>query len=250
MLLSLTIVASALASQEEVPNQEYRLYNLGPSVRLYEGAPYYPGGDNKRNEHPLLSEVWKTLYEFRGEPLPSDPSDGKPQARPTDEGARGLQEGVRAGGIGVQERPTKATEAEPLLGQGYPADAWDDGRAIQALGPVPREAEETGSYPAARSHPSERFSLGYTDRADGEAYLLSLLDHIVEEVIPCESSWQADPEGFHLGLAQFDPGTWASARRAPDADYRDPYEQGWAVAEWISRIKGREGTKAGWPSCW
>ena len=94
------------------------------------------------------------------------------------------------------------------------------------------------------------FRAGYIERAQGDQYLLSLLDHFVERVIGCESSWVLDPGGsLHLGLAQFSPDTWAKARRAPDSDWRSGWEQGFAVASWVSLIRGREGTAAGWPYC-
>lgn len=72
--------------------------------------------------------------------------------------------------------------------------------------------------------------------------------HVVNVVIPCESSWNVDPGGPHLGLAQFSEDTWAKASR-PGADYRDPYEQGWAVATWMGMIADWD-TTAGWPRCW
>lgn len=68
-------------------------------------------------------------------------------------------------------------------------------------------------------------------------------------MVECESTWRVDPPGPHLGLAQFAFSTWLLAAR-PGADYRDPYEQGWAVASWMAQIPGRWGTSAGWPNCW
>ena len=100
----------------------------------------------------------------------------------------------------------------------------------------------------------EWFWCGYRDRAGDDAYLLAQEQRVIfggkDGVIGCESSWQTVTSGPHLGLAQFSPDTWAKARRAPDADWRDPYEQGWAVAAWIAAIRGREGTTSGWPHCW
>ncbi len=74
--------------------------------------------------------------------------------------------------------------------------------------------------------------------------------HWVNDVIPCESGWEVDPPGYHLGLAQFTPGTWASARNSVGADYRDPWEQGYAVARWMATIAPGYGTTVGWPYCW
>ena len=89
------------------------------------------------------------------------------------------------------------------------------------------------------------FARGYAD-AGGPP---ELIDHLVYNVIPCESGWQVEPpySGF-LGLAQFHPDTWA---RAGGGDWRDPYQQGANVATWI-RLIGVDaaGTAAGWPHCW
>ena len=94
----------------------------------------------------------------------------------------------------------------------------------------------------------EQFRAGYEARANGNPYLLSLENHVENHVIPCESGWNMDPPGDYLGLAQFDPGTWQKARRAPDSDYRDAWEAGYAVANWISMIDDPAG-RAGW-GCW
>ena len=74
-------------------------------------------------------------------------------------------------------------------------------------------------------------------------------EHLVD-VIECESGWNVDPPGIHYGLAQFAPGTWAAARCSPEADYREPFQQGCAVARWMSMIAPNYGTTAGWPHCW
>jgi hypothetical protein len=67
-------------------------------------------------------------------------------------------------------------------------------------------------------------------------------------VIPCESRWDVDPPGYHRGLLQFDPGTWAKCAR-PGADYRDPFEQGWCAATWLNMGVDPGGT-GGWGYCW
>ena len=74
--------------------------------------------------------------------------------------------------------------------------------------------------------------------------------HLVNDVVHCESSWRLDPPGPHLGLAQFSLDTWSKARCSPEADYRDPWEQGCAVARWMAMILGLWGTTAGWAYCW
>lgn len=69
-------------------------------------------------------------------------------------------------------------------------------------------------------------------------------------MVYCESRWHPrDPGGVHVGVSQFSPDTWAKARRGPEADYRDPYEQGWATATWLRMIASPRST-AGWPGCW
>jgi hypothetical protein len=71
----------------------------------------------------------------------------------------------------------------------------------------------------------------------------------IDAMIWCESSWRIDPGGFFLGLAQFDPGTWATVSAITGfADPYNPYHQGFNVAVWASMIS--PGTTAGWPSCW
>ena len=74
-------------------------------------------------------------------------------------------------------------------------------------------------------------------------------EHLVNDVIPCESGWNVDSPGIHYGLAQFAPGTWESAKCSPTADWRDPWEQGCAVASWMAQIPGQWGTTQGWPYC-
>lgn len=95
------------------------------------------------------------------------------------------------------------------------------------------------------------FYAGYLDGSRGEAWLLDLAVHVAD-VIDCESGWQTRPEGYHLGLGQFAPETWAANARA-GADPGDPYEQGFAVATLIRRLGERgvsPGSTAGWPACW
>ncbi len=87
------------------------------------------------------------------------------------------------------------------------------------------------------------FFLGYRD-AEGQ-YPEGRIDAMVR----CESSWQIDPGGYHLGLAQFSPGTWANVSGITDlALPYNPYHQGYNVAVWSSMIS--PGTTAGWPYCW
>jgi len=71
----------------------------------------------------------------------------------------------------------------------------------------------------------------------------------IAAMIQCESSWRLDPGGWHRGLAQFDPGTWATVSAI--TGYADPYNafhQGYNVAVWASMVS--PGTTAGWPYCW
>ena len=71
----------------------------------------------------------------------------------------------------------------------------------------------------------------------------------IAAMIQCESSWRINPGGYHLGLAQFDPGTWATVSAITGyADPYNPFHQGFNVSVWASMIS--PGTTAGWPSCW
>lgn len=76
-----------------------------------------------------------------------------------------------------------------------------------------------------------------------------LAAHFADIVIPCESGWDLDPPGYHLGLAQFAPDTWARAAR-PGADYRDAWEQGFAVGNWIGPLGVDPAGTGGWANCW
>jgi hypothetical protein len=70
----------------------------------------------------------------------------------------------------------------------------------------------------------------------------------IDAMIWCESSWRINPGGFFLGLAQFDPGTWATVSAITGfADPYNAYHQGYNVAVWASMIS--PGTSAGWPHC-
>jgi hypothetical protein len=71
----------------------------------------------------------------------------------------------------------------------------------------------------------------------------------IDAMIQCESTWRIDPGGYHLGLAQFDPGAWGIVSAITGfTDPYSPYHQGFNVAVWASMIS--PGTSAGWPSCW
>ena len=126
--------------------------------------------------------------------------------------------------------------------------------------PVSVQAGQTGHSPGqlqSQSCPSQhycskelatlyvisRFTQGYQDAGGISEYL----GHIINDVIPCESTWQPDPNSpEYYGLGQFIWSTWVSVRRSADADFRDPYEQGWAIA-----VNARDNDpRYEWPSCW
>ena len=125
------------------------------------------------------------------------------------------------------------------------------GPVAEPVLPLPGASSEEHVDAGAPATPQDRFRAGYLARAQGDPYLVGLLDHFVVNVIgSCECrSWDCG-YGLHVSVAQFSADTWEKARRAVDADGRDPWEAGWATAEWVTRIKGREGTTAGWPGCW
>ncbi len=88
----------------------------------------------------------------------------------------------------------------------------------------------------------------YTQFFDGYRSAGGQDDERIDALIWCESSWRIDPGGWHLGLAQFDPGTWATVSAITGyTDWLDPFSQGFNVAVWASMIS--PGTSAGWPSC-
>jgi len=94
----------------------------------------------------------------------------------------------------------------------------------------------------------QRFLLGYRERHGNPGYEQLLLFR----VIPCESGWNLNPVGYYYGLAQFDPGTWAS-HAPPGYSYTDPWAQGWAVADLIEDLEANgtsPGSSGGWPHCW
>ncbi len=151
-------------------------------------------------------------------------------------------------GLDVLFTPSPVPEPEPTDGPEPTLPApTADAAAVHgaATGPSPApERAEPQPEPAAGTA-VETFLAGYRAGGGDPAWE----EHLVNDVIPCESGWQLDSPGIYYGLAQFAPGTWANAAR-PGADYRDAYEQGWAVASWMSQIPGRWGTSAGWPNCW
>ena len=106
--------------------------------------------------------------------------------------------------------------------------------------PEPEGAGQTA--PQAEQESAVAFFQGY--RAGAGQYPEERIDAMIQ----CESSWRIDPGGYHLGLAQFDPGTWATVSAI--TGYADPYNafhQGFNVAVWAAMVS--PGTTAGWPSC-
>jgi hypothetical protein len=96
--------------------------------------------------------------------------------------------------------------------------------------------------------PVSEFLAGY--RAAGGPP--DLESHILNNVIPCESGWIPSrvSSAGHLGLLQFDPGTWASAG---GGDWADPHTQGRNGATWLWMLEAEgssPGSTAGWPGCW
>jgi len=105
--------------------------------------------------------------------------------------------------------------------------------------------DATAAVVAAKLSVQDEFFRGF------DAYATRPYDreHITR-VITCESRWVVDPGGYHLGLAQFDPGTWARVGAVTGGvDYFDPYSQGANMAAWIGMIE-EPGGSGGWPYCW
>lgn len=138
-------------------------------------------------------------------------------------------------------------------GERRPEDGWAVLVSTSApLPSLPSPAEAAGIDVVGDGQRSGRiictydwdcFFQGYRDA--GGQYPERLIDAMVQ----CESSWQLDPGGYHLGLAQFAPGTWATVSAITGLTLPDnPYHQGYNVAVWSSMIS--PGTTAGWPYCW
>ncbi|KKL23927.1 hypothetical protein LCGC14_2420530, partial [marine sediment metagenome] len=123
-------------------------------------------------------------------------------------------------------------------------DSWQRGSST-SLGAGDAILAPVAALPYVPTDTYTRFFEGY--RAAGG--LGGLEEARIDALIWCESSWRLDPGGYHLGLAQFDPGTWAtvSAITGYAAPY-NPWHQGFNVSVWASMIS--PGTSAGWPSCW
>ena len=134
-----------------------------------------------------------------------------------------------------------ATLSVPPSGRGQVAAAKDVGQTpVVAASAV--EGVLGSQSPAESDGVRAAFFDGYRD-AGGQD------EGRVAAMIQCESSWRLDQGGYHLGLAQFDPGTWATVSAITGyADWLNPYHQGANVATWASMIS--PGTSAGWPSCW
>ena len=114
--------------------------------------------------------------------------------------------------------------------------------------PIPAPRQDVPEVVAEQppTPPVEAFLSGYRAGGGDPAWEA----HLVNVVIPCESGSNPLAGGVHYGLAQFAPGTWAQACCSPGADWRSPWEQGCAVARWMSMIAPNYGTTAGWPGCW
>ena len=176
--------------------------------------------------------------------------------------AIGLGQGCTQGDTDEHDTDTR-TRSRLALGAAPPVCALEGPRPVsQGAGERADRQEGTGILgptatpglaraipePRVAAPPSQRAALFFAGyRAAGGPPEHE--GHVVERVIPCEAGWQLDPPGYLLGLAQFDPGTWAVARCSPDADYRDPWEQGCAVENWLN--SGIDpGSTAGGPTCW
>ncbi len=144
------------------------------------------------------------------------------------------------------------TEASTPLRDGAVGDVGADSDGADSSGATDSVGLETPSVNASRTreavHPAcgstwGCFFWGYRD--GGAPYPEERIDAMIQ----CESSWRIDPGGSHYGLAQFDPGTWATVSAITGlTDWLDPYQQGFNTATWASLID--PGNRAGWPTCW
>lgn len=148
----------------------------------------------------------------------------------------------------AQAHVSAGTVRPPIPVSGYPLRSFHSAAAPSpTLAPTVPPALPTP--PPVREEPADRiaaFTAGYRDAGGPPQYL----DHLIADVIPCESHWNPlnVSDAGHLGLLQFDPGTWETCARV-GADWRDPYEQGWAGAILLNSIAEPGGT-GGWRVCW
>ncbi len=123
-------------------------------------------------------------------------------------------------------------------------DSWERGSSANlGAGDAILAPVATLPYVTASTSTYTRFFEGY--REGNGQYSEARIDAMIQ----CESSWRIDPGGWHLGLAQFDPGTWATVSGITGyTDWRDPFSQGFNTATWASMVD--PGSRSGWPSCW
>ncbi len=144
-----------------------------------------------------------------------------------------MSAGRRAAENQVGQLDVLVSTLAPLPPLPSPAEAG----GIDAVGDGQRSGQITCTYDW------DCFFQGYRDA--GGQYPEEQIDAMVQ----CESSWQLDPGGYHLGLAQFSPGTWTTVSAITGfSDPYNPYHQGYNVAVWSSMVS--PGTTAGWPYCW
>ena len=144
----------------------------------------------------------------------------------------------RAEALADAQLPSLPLPVQAVAAAGEPASSDElGGQRVPsgAVAAVPYVTEPTSTY--------TQFFQGYRD--GGAPYPEGRID----AMIFCESTWRIDPGGYHLGLAQFDPGSWTTVSSWTGLrDWRDPYHQGFNVAAWAAAVN--PGTSAGWPSCW
>ena len=90
----------------------------------------------------------------------------------------------------------------------------------------------------------EQFFAGYRAAGGG-----AKRDNALWKMIQCKSTWQVNPPGDFLGLAQFEPGSWRSVSAITGyTDWLDPFSQGYNTSVWASIVS--PGSTAGWVNCW
>jgi hypothetical protein len=125
----------------------------------------------------------------------------------------------------------QAHVAEALWAYAMPSQFRDPPVEVEAL-PVPAVPPDVA--PAVQPPMGavvDEFSRGFTD-AGGDS---ATLRRFVEKIVPCESGWQIDPGGYHLGLAQFNPESWASVASVTGFyDWHDPWQMGYNTWTWVT----------------
>lgn len=143
----------------------------------------------------------------------------------------------------TQEPTATPTEEPPPTSTSEPTAEPE--READAPAPMAASATEPAAETSSDSSggtAQEQFASGFRSVGGSE----STLQHLMDTVIPCESSWNTNaynPAGPFYGLLQFLPPTW---RGVGGGDWFDPWQQGANAA----RLLQSSTPSSQWPHCW